>query len=123
MVNEFVDKSHLFYVYLLLIKQHLKFRLSTLHAQKMLKRCYYFFYKKTPKNSIGPMTIWNLTIKRKRCPWITQEVEYAIQNKGLDYAMQLRMIRLAMFYIVIKNKLYFDVKSSIERRKKEKETE
>lgn len=52
------------------------------------------------------MSVWKKTIEKKVCPWITQEVEYKIQNKGPSAADRIRMLRLGMFYVVVKNFLY-----------------
>lgn len=110
-VNELMDDSHPLYLYFMLIRQHIGFRLQTIDKARITSRINYH-YKRVGLSSPKFSYIWQLIIDKKHCPWITQHVEYALQNKGPAQANRIRFLRIAMFYLVVKNYLYRSVKKS-----------
>lgn len=112
-----LDDSHPLYLYFMLLHQHIKFRLHSADLRKIANRVHYF-YAQTPVSKATFNKAWQLAVKHKHCPWITQEIDYAIQNKGPSIAMRIKTVRLAMLYIVIKNHLYRVVQKSMNNKPK-----
>ena len=104
-VNRGLDETHPLYQYFMLLKQHIGFKLMAVEKLKMVNRIYYYFEKKITKKPYFK-TIWELTVEKKVCPWITQELEYKIQNKGPTDAYRIRMLRLGLFYTIVKEYYY-----------------
>ena len=50
--------------------------------------------------------MWKATIEKEVCPWITKQVDYALQNKTAVLGYAMKILRLGMFYMVVKNYLY-----------------
>ena len=101
-VNPLLDESHLFYQYLMFVRQHVGFRLSTATTDRIVSRVHYFF-KRKPAKACQFKKVWNETIESEACPWITKNVEFQLQNKSETLAQRTRRTRLAMFYLVVKN--------------------
>ena len=104
-VNRRLDETHPLYQYFMLLKQHIGFKLMGIEREKIVNRIIYYFTGKTMKRPSFKKA-WELTIRKKVCPWITQEIEYKIQNKGPSDANRIRMVRLGLFYVVVKNYYY-----------------
>ena len=104
-VNRRLDETHPLYQYFMMLKQHIGFKLIAVERNKIINRIYYYFKNAIMKRPSFKKT-WKLTIEKKVCPWITQEIEYKIQNKGPSDANRIRMIRLGLFYVVVKNYYY-----------------
>ena len=79
-VSKTLDELHPLYQYFSFIKQHLCFRLTAIDKKKIINRVYYFYTGKIMKRP-SLKIVWKMTIERKKCPWINQEVEYMAQNK------------------------------------------
>ena len=117
MVNKLLDENQAFYQYLMILKQHIGFKLQHVDLKRVLNRIFYFFEKfkaKKPQFAI----VWRRIIDSRRCSWITQQIEYQIQNKGPTDADRIRTVRITMFYMVVKSYLYSKTKKSIEGRKR-----
>ena len=115
-VNELLDEDNPLYQYFMNLRQHIGFGLMSASIDKVISRIhYYFFSKKGSKSNFNK--VWKKVIASKRCPWITQEVEYALQNKGSSTAKRIRISRLMLFYIVVKNHLCRLVQKSMQKRK------
>lgn len=115
MVNDLLDEDHPLYQYFMALHQHIGFKLSTASLDRAVNRVHYFYYKKTASKSKFNK-VWKRVIESKQCPWITQDVDYAVQNKGYTMATRIKTLRLAMFYIVVKNHLYRIKKRSISNK-------
>lgn len=99
-----LDESHPLYQYFMFLKQHIGFHLLEADKNKMTDRLHYY-YTRNNKRRHSFMSTWEKTIELGICPWITQEIEYKIQNKGPTIADRIRMLRLGLFYVVVKNYL------------------
>ena len=122
MVNSFLDENQAFYQYLMILHQHIGFKLGHADISKVLNRVFYHFehYKaKKPRFIV----VWRYIIDSKKCPWITQNIEYQIQNKGPTDASRIRTLRISMFYMVVKNYMYNNVKKSTKKRNAQKSIE
>ena len=97
-----LDETHPLYLYFMLLKQHIGFQLMEVDKNKITDRLHYY-YTRNYKKRHSFMSTWKATIEKGVCPWITQEIEYKIQNKGPTIADRIRMLRLGLFYIVVKN--------------------
>jgi hypothetical protein len=61
----------------MLLRQHIGFKLSTAGIDRVVSRInYYYTRKAATKSKLNK--IWQRVIDEKQCPWITQEVEYAL---------------------------------------------
>ena len=89
----------------MLLRQHIGFKLSSIDLDKIVNRIHYYYTRKTATKS-KLNKVWARVIESKQCPWITQDIDYAVQNKGHTLAIRIKTVRLAMFYIVVKNYLY-----------------
>ena len=89
----------------MLLRQHIGFKLSSIDLDKIVNRIHYYYTRKTAKKS-KLNKVWARVIESKQCPWSTQDIDYAVQNKGHALAIRIKTVRLAMFYIVVKNYLY-----------------
>lgn len=117
MVNVDLTENHPLYQYFMFLHQHIGFKLSSLTLDKMVSRIHYFYTHKGGSKRFFSK-VWNIIIKHEQCPWITQEVDYILKNKGSTTAYRIKTIRMAMFYIIIKNHLYSSVKKSINKKRK-----
>lgn len=116
MVNDRLTEHHPLYQYFMILHQHIQFKLGALTLDRIVGRISYYYMKKTYSKRFFKR-VWKLIIERGQCPWITESVNYILQNKGVSMAYRIKTIRMAMFYIVVKNHLYTYVKKSINRRK------
>ena len=115
-VNELLDECHPLYVYFMLLRQHIGFKCQVISKDRITSRIYWRYTSKAATKSKFNKA-WKLVIEHGECPWITQQVEYALQNKGPTEASRVRQVRMAMFYLVVKNYLYRIVKKSKDKRK------
>ncbi len=61
----------------MVLRQHIGFRLSTASVDRVASRINYYYNRK-PATKSKINKIWQQVIDRKQCPWITQEIEYAL---------------------------------------------
>lgn len=116
MLNELIDSKHPFRVYLDLLRSHACFKLRTVTTSQMVARVnYYFRGKSASKHKFNEA--WKTAVKREVCPWITQQVDYALQNKTPVIEHCMKTMRLGMFYMVIKNYLYAKNKKTAIKKK------
>ncbi len=111
MVSPSMNDTHPLYLYFMILRQHIGFRLSAVDIDKMVGRIHYFYTRKSADKSKFN-AVWKRVIESKQCPWITQSVDYQLQNKGRNIAKRIMVSRLTMFYIVVKNHMYRIVKKS-----------
>ena len=114
-VNERLDEDHPLYQYFMALRQHIGFRMNAVTIDKIVSRVHYYYYGK-PASKTRFNAVWKRTLEDGICPWISKQVEYALQNKGSTVAQRIRHIRLGMFYVIVKNYYYRD----IQERKKRK---
>lgn len=112
--------------YFSLVRDHVQFRASTLILKKIVR----FIAWRHPRSvmmkweieshkrhalshkNIGVERfnkIWKYLIEKKSgitCPWITKDVDYWIQSKTASDARKCRQMRLAMYYMALKNDYY-----------------
>ena len=116
MLNKTVDEKHPMRVYLDLLRPHIGFKLRTVSFNQIVSRVHYYFYGKGSSKSKFSK-VWSTAIKREVCPWITQQVDYALQNKTPVIQHAMKVMRLAMFYMVVKNYMYAKNKMHAERKR------
>ena len=104
-VSPLLDEDHPLYVYFMFLRQQIGFRLSGVDISKAVSRIHYYFTRKAATKSKFNV-VWKKVIACNQCPWITQQIEYQLQNKGPAAAHRIRITRLTMFYLVVKNHLY-----------------
>lgn len=51
--------------------------MSSVDLDKIVNRIYYFYKRKTADKSKFNK-VWKRVIESKQCPWITQDVDYAV---------------------------------------------
>lgn len=115
-VNDLLDEDNLLYQYFMNLRQHIGFKLMSVDLNKVISRIHYYYFKKKGSKS-NFNKVWKRVIESKQCPWITQEVEYALQNKGSTTANRIRTSRLMLFYIVVKSYMYNVVLKSTRKKK------
>ena len=118
MVNDLLDEAHPLHLYLKLLRPHVQFKFRPLNIDKIVNRIFYYFTGKTSTKTKFNF-VWKTAIEHKTCPWITQQVDYALQNKGGALQRHLKTLRLGMLYMVVKNYMY-KVKCKHELKKKMK---
>ena len=77
MVNRLLDEDHPLYQYFMILRQHIGFKMSSVDLDKIVNRIYYFYKRKTADKSKFNK-VWKRVIESKQCPWITQDVDYAV---------------------------------------------
>lgn len=115
MVNDLLDQKHPMYMYLNILKPHIQYKMRIVSIDQIVSRIYYFFKgKAASKTKLN--FVWKKTIEKEICPWITQQVDYALQNKMNSTMNTMKILRLGIFYIVIKNYLYKSVEKCRKRK-------
>lgn len=105
MFNDTVNEKHPMKVYIDLLRPYAKFKLRTVTLDQIVGRVnYYFTQKSASKRKFN--VVWKATIEKEVCPWITKQVDYALQNKTAVLGYAMKILRLGMFYMVVKNYLY-----------------
>lgn len=112
--------------YFSLVRDHVQFRASTLllkkivrfiawkHPRSVMMKHEIAAHKRQAKNhkSVGVERfnkIWKYLIEKKSgitCPWISKEVDYWLQTKSASDARKNKQMRLAMYYMALKNDFY-----------------
>ena len=105
MLNELIDGKHPVRIYLDILRSHISFKLRTVTIDQMIGRIHYYFTgKSASKRKFND--VWKTAISKEVCPWITQHVDYALQNKTPVIQHAMKTMRIGMFYMVVKNYLY-----------------
>ena len=116
MLNEFIDSKHPFRIYLDMLRSHISFKLRTVTLSQMIGRIHYYLTgRSSSKRKFS--VVWRKILEREACPWITKPVDYALQNKAPTMQHVAKMMRLGMFYMVVKNYLYNRKQRSDMKRK------
>ena len=115
MTNTDLGQQHPMHMYLSILKPHIQYKMRIVSVDQIVNRIHYYFTSKTATKSKLNF-VWKTTIKKEVCPWITQQVDYALQNKMNTTAYIMKTLRLGLFYMVIKNHLYQQVDKSKKRR-------
>lgn len=80
----------------------------------MTSRINYYLGAKKLKHSFAEA--WKTTVKKEVCPWITQQIDYALQNKTPVIEHTMKTMRMGIFYMVVKNYLYAKNKKTAIRK-------
>ena len=105
MVNDVLDEFHPLYIYLNLLRPHIQFKMRTVTLDQIIGRIHYYFTKKSAiKNKFN--SVWKSIIAKQVCPWITTQVDYALQNKSPGLQRIMKILRMGLFYMVVKNYMY-----------------
>ena len=110
MFNELLSESHPMRQYLSLVRQHVQFKFSSVKLKTAVKRVQDFYLHRICKPQL--MRAWMLAIEKNRCSWITQDIEWRLQNCSAAIARRIRQLRLMLLYMDIKNYLYAIVSKS-----------
>ena len=116
-VNDLIDVKHPVHVFISLLHANIDFNFKTVTLDKMISRIHYYFKQKSAsKRKFSVM--WKMILEKQVCPWITKQVDYALQNKTPNIERIMKTMRLGMFYMVIKNYLYGkNVKSGLKKQR------
>jgi hypothetical protein len=77
---------------------------------------YYYTSKCCTKRNFSK--VWNLIVKNGQCAWITEDVDRALKNYSANAAARIKIVRMAIFYLIVKNHLYMTVQKSITKHAK-----
>lgn len=77
MVNESLDEHHPLYLYFMLIRQHIGFKLRSVTVDDIVNRINWFYTSKTATKSKMNF-VWKKIIESGQCPWITKEIDYQV---------------------------------------------
>jgi hypothetical protein len=122
-------------MYFDLIRDHVFFRISTLKLRKIVRGIVHrhprsvmtkeeIEYKKRGTLEPGKIgaerfnKLWKYLAYKKRgiqCPWITKEVDWWLKNKSESLAKKHMQMRLAVYYMALKNDFY-DIESMLDAR-------
>lgn len=122
LISDGISNEDPIYVYLAMIRQHVNFSLSTKDANDLLKRIcrYHHNITKNPLFSVGKHylnKIWAFMIKRKKCPWITEQIDCQLQKVKARYVQrEIMLMRLGMYYMFIRKK-YRDINNRAKAKK------
>lgn len=108
-VNELIHEKSPIYVYIMFLHQHIQFNLRRTPLDIAIRRI--ATYHRTYLHNRKPSTIdrkyankiWNKLIELEKCPWITQNIEYDLQNLSTSKYTLKRNARLVMYYAVVKD--------------------
>ena len=114
-INDLIDIKHPIHIFISMLHANINFNFRTTSLDKIVGRIHYYFNQKSAtKKKFTAM--WKMTLEKQICPWITKEVDYALQNKTPKIQHSMKIMRLGMFYMVIKNYLYGkNLKSSMKK--------
>lgn len=56
--------------------------------------------------------LWKKIVELEKCPWINKDVDTVLQNSYSSYRLRHITIRMAVYYMLIKQHLYFLYKNS-----------
>ena len=115
MTNSLLYEHHPIYVYLTLLHTHIPFQLRKVNNDQILKRIHSYIIRDNKKPRFN--ALWKSIIEKEVCPWITQKIDYALQNKTPGMQQRMKFMRMGMFYMIVKNYVYAIVKKSINKRK------
>lgn len=115
-VNERIIESHPLYQYFMILHQHINFKFMVVDLDKIVSRIHYFYSGKSCKK-IMFKKVWKTIVDKKQCPWIDENVDLALKNQSVKAARRVQVVRMAMFYLIVKTHLYSKVKKSINLRK------
>ena len=118
-VNDKLKEYHPMYQYLMILHQHINFKLTAITLDKIVSRIHYHYTGKSGTR-YQFNKVWQLIVKKEQCPWITINVDLALQNKSPKNAKRIKIVRMAIFYLIVKNHLYDYVKKSIAKKKQNK---
>lgn len=110
------------YVYLTMIYQHVNFLLNTKSIDDILRRIckYHHNITKNPLMKVNKFylnKVWKFLLRRNRCPWITQHLDYQIQKIGPRYKQkEIMLMRIGIYYMFIKKK-YRDINNRAKEKK------
>ena len=114
-VNDLIDVKHPMHIFISLLHANIGFKFKTVTLDKMISRIHYYFKQKSASKRKFSV-VWKMILEKQICPWITKQVDYALQNKSPKIEHIMKTMRLGMFYMVIKNYLYGkNLKSSIKK--------
>lgn len=118
MVNDNLDELHPAHMYLTILCPHVQFKLRVVHTRQLTKRiCYYYHTKYTKR--VGIDDIWSKLLDNEQCPWITKQIDYVLQKKSPIVQWNMKVLRVGMFYMVIKNHLSNLVHMSMSKNKQD----
>lgn len=110
-------------MYFNLIRDHLRYRMNILNLKKVVRgiarrhprsvmtKREIEYHKRGTKNpgKVGLERlnkVWKYMVDKQhgiKCPWITKEVDYWLQNKYPAEARRQMQLRLVMYYLALKN--------------------
>lgn len=122
-------------MYFDLIRDHLFFRISTLKLRKVVRGIVHRHPRSVmtqeeieakKRGTLEPGKIgaerfnklWKYLAYKKRgikCPWITKEVDWWLKNKSESLARKHMQMRLAVYYMALKNDFY-DIEAMMDAR-------
>lgn len=113
--NEGYDDKSPLYMYMQFIKQHIQFNLRHVHPNTILRRICVRHQAAFPNKKSSQLTytyynkkLWDFLVKSKACSWISQKYDYYLQDIESRYVIKAqtkRMLRMGMYYLVVKNHL------------------
>lgn len=114
-LNDQITESHPLYQYFMILHQHIDFKFAIIDLNKIVNRInYYYTSKCCTKRNFNK--VWNLIIENGQCPWIDANVDRMLQNYSIKAATRIKVVRMAMFYLIVKTHLYTSVKKSIAKK-------
>lgn len=115
-VNDLIDVKHPVHVFISLLHANIDFNFKTITLDKIIGRIHYYFKQKSSSKRKFNV-VWKMILEKQVCPWITKQVDYALQNKSPKIEHIMKTMRLGMFYMVVKKYLYGkNVKSGLKKQ-------
>lgn len=114
--------------YLKILQSQLHFKMRSVEQFQVLNRikAYHptYAYRKngSKKTTLVDITrLWEKILKYNKCPWITEEVDDQIKDLSQTLALRHKYIRLAAYYILIKQVFYSQYKKQKEKENTSRE--
>lgn len=122
LIDKNVKKDDPICTYLQIVRHHVNFLMTCKSMDDILRRiCKYHRgitanpLMKINKNYLNK--VWKFLLMKKRCPWITQLLDYQIQKlKSRNRQRELMIMRVGIYYMFIKKK-YRDINARVAQKK------
>ena len=118
-----LSKYEPFMLWLLILKEQIQFTTYHVDYMRVPKRIssYHRAYLKRKDAEIKPkhiQVLWDKIIKYDKCPWITEEIDETLKTYSPTFYKRKQYIRLAAYYMLVKQDLVYKYYRSYGYRKK-----
>lgn len=120
-ISDAYDEKEPLYMYLRFIRQHIQFNLNIVDVDQIVSRIAHWhkqIFSKSKKNinKYFLNRLWDWLVQSKRCPWINEQYDFKIKNMSLYRAREKKILRIGIYYMIVKQHIMdLNYKSKIKR--------